>query len=361
MKRIGIITLCGNNNFGNKLQNYALLTYLSKLNIDVFTIWIENPFQSNKLKSFLKMIKNKIIDLRNNSRNKSFKDFTKKYLNVYKKKIIYKNDLKRIDEKFDYFIVGSDQVWNYNLMDNYGVYLLGEVDTKKRIAYAASFGVNKLPPKLNPIYKVLLKDFKAISTREKKGKEIVEQLTSRNDVELLIDPTMLLNRIEWDELLCEPQQFKKMNNNKYILNYFLGELNDKRRKEIERIAKENKCEIINILDKNNPFYECGPREFLYLEKNAFLICTDSFHSSVFAFIYDRPFIIFEREQQGVENMNSRLYNLINTFNLKDRFFNGDKITNNNLKHDYSEAYRILEVERNKSKYFLEKALGIKNN
>ena len=123
------------------------------------------------------------------------------------------------------------------------------------------------------------------------------------------------------------------------------------------MARENNCEIINILDKNSPFYQTGPSEFLYLEKNAFLICTDSFHSSVFAILYNRPFIVFEREQKGLESMNSRIETLINKFNLKNRKFTG-KITEENLQHDYTAAYEILEKERQKSNEFLKKALDI---
>ena len=51
----------------------------------------------------------------------------------------------------------------------------------------------------------------------------------------------------------------------------------------------------HILDKNDPLYVSGPSEFLWLEKHAFLICTDSFHSSVFAILYDKPFVVFDRE------------------------------------------------------------------
>ena len=143
------------------------------------------------------------------------------------------------------------------------------------------------------------------------------------------------------------------------MNYFLGDLSEERRKEIERIAKENNCEIINIMDKNDPLYVSGPSEFLWLEKHAFLICTDSFHSSVFALLYNRPFIVFDRKQEGIENMNSRIDTLINKFNLKNRRYAG-KITEDNLKHDYTEAYEILEKEREKSRKFLEKALDIDN-
>ena len=88
--------------------------------------------------------------------------------------------------------------------------------------------------------------------------------------------------------------------------------------EIRRVAKENNCEVINILDKDSVFYECGPSEFLYLEKHAFLICTDSFHSSVFAILYNRPFIVFDREEENVGNMNSRLETLISKLELKNR-------------------------------------------
>ena len=193
-----------------------------------------------------------------------------------------------------------------------------------------------------------------ISVREDRGKEIIQELTGRTDVEVLVDPTMLLNADEWDKVAKKPRELK---NDKYILNYFLGELSEERNNEINRIAKENNCEVINILDKQSPFYQTGPSEFLYLEKNAFLICTDSFHSSVFAILYNRPFIIFDREDKEVK-MNSRIETLISKFKLVNRNYNG-KITQENLEHDYTEAYKILEKEREKSNRFLEKCLNNK--
>ena len=112
------------------------------------------------------------------------------------------------------------------------------------------------------------------------------------------------------------------------------------------------------MDINSSFYSCGPSEFLYLEKHAFLICTDSFHSCVFAILYNRPFIVFEREEENVANMNSRIETLINKFKLKNRNFTG-KITKNNLEHDYTEAFKILDIERKKSEKFIKRALDVK--
>ena len=196
-------------------------------------------------------------------------------------------------------------------------------------------------------YKERLLGIKYLSVREDTGKDIIENLTGREDIQVLVDPTMLLTSEEWNKVIKKPKQLKT---DKYILNYFLGELSDKRKQEIERIAKENNCEIINILDKNSPFYENGPSEFLYLEKNAFMICTDSFHSCVFAILFNRPFVVFDREDSHVK-MNSRLDTLLNKFNLKSKWFN-DKITKEQLQANYKEVYQILEEERKKAEKFI---------
>ncbi len=102
----------------------------------------------------------------------------------------------------------------------------------------------------------------------------------------------------------------------------------------------------------------GPEEFVYLEKNAFLICTDSFHSCVFSIIFNRPFVVFNRIGTK-KSMNSRIETLLKKFKIDNRMFTG-KITEENLRYDYTETYKILEKEREKSRKFLEKALDIEN-
>ncbi len=108
------------------------------------------------------------------------------------------------------------------------------------------------------------------------------------------------------------------------------------------------------MDKRNVFYQTGPSEFLYLEKNAFLICTDSFHSCVFAILYNTPFIVFEREDNTV-SMNSRIDTLLRKFKLEDRRFK-ECIDNEHLKCDYSIAHNLLKEERKKADRFLNKIL-----
>ena len=348
MKSIGLITIIDNNNYGNRLQNYAVQEILKKLNIDVNTVY--NTISSFKFNCWfwIKKIAKFILV-------KRYRNFFK-FSNSIKmsRKIISPNYIpKSLNNNYDYFIVGSDQVWNPNFDRLSDVDLLSFAEPNKRISFSASFGISELQKKYHEKAKKELSKFKAISVREDAGKRIIKDVVGRTDVEVLVEPTMLLTASEWDKVSKKPKMLKS---DKFILNYFLGELSDDRRKEIYRVAKENDCEVINILDKNSPFYECGPSEFLYLEKHAFLICTDSFHSSVFAILYNRPFIVFDRED-NIVSMNSRLETLLSKFKLENRKYCG-KITKNDLSCDYQESYKILDKEKEKSIKWLKKALDI---
>jgi len=135
----------------------------------------------------------------------------------------------------------------------------------------------------------------------------------------------------------------------------LGDTSEECWNEISRIAKENDCEIIDISDEDSPYYDMGPAEFLYLEKNAFLVATDSFHSAVFSILFSTPFIIFERNDKRLENMHSRIETLLKKFNMGNRIFRG-KITEDLLIANYEDAYKQLEIEKKRVENFLQKAL-----
>lgn len=358
MKKVGIITIIDNNNYGNRLQNYALQENIKKLNLNVETI-NNDPLFNNRDSLIVKIVK-KIKNIKINVKKiikrliyKRYKCFLRFNKNITITKSIF--NINKKYNQYNYIIIGSDQVWNPTF-GRFSEFDLGNFNTNaKKIAYAASFGISELPNQYEKKAEEAFKHIDNISVREDAGKRIIEGLIKVDDVQVLIDPTMMLTSDEWDKVSRKPINLKE--EKKYILNYFLGELSVNRKKEIERIARENNCEIINILDRKSPFYQTGPSEFLYLEKHAFLICTDSFHSCVFAMLYNRPFIIFDREENLI-SMNSRIDTLLSKFNLKNRKFD-TIITNENLEHDYTEAYKILDKERKKSTKFLKNALNIK--
>ena len=352
MKKVAIITLNGNDNYGNRLQNYALTKKLEKHNTRPYTIWIKESL-INQIKSIVKEIIG-IFSKELRIRNKRLRKFEKFTRDNIKNFYIKEKDIPYLNQKFDLFVFGSDQIWNPDVVRKNKLSITKFSNEINATSYAASLGVDEVNNEYSEIMKERLKyeNFKNISVREKRGKEILEHITGRNDIEVLIDPTLLLETEEWDSIIKRPKELKQ---NKYILNYFLGDLENEQKNEIEKIAKENEYEIIDILNKNCNLFDCDPGEFLYLEKNAALICTDSFHASVFAFLFNRPFIIFKRK--GQENkMYSRLENLIDTFDLKDREYNGKNITRANLEYDYTKGYEILKKEKEKSDKFFIKIL-----
>ena len=207
-KKIGIITLYGNNNFGNKLQNYALVKYLSGMNFEVSTILFkENIYLKETLKNFYKNITNNY----KYKRIKKFKKFNK-YLNL---KLLSE---KKVD-KFDFIEIGSDQVWNYTFpCFNYNQMFALSSKKERNFSYAASFGVNNVDDEHKEIITNCLNNINTISVREDRGKDIVEELIKDKNVEVLIDPTMLLTPQEWDEVAIKPEQSI---DKKYILCYSL--------------------------------------------------------------------------------------------------------------------------------------------
>ena len=337
MKKVGIITLLGLSNYGNRLQNYALSHYIESLGFDCTTIKnypeLNNPIKG--IKYILYRLYINIRGLRNKDREKKFN----------------KNNFE-----YDYYVVGSDQVWNPYFGGVNNIDLL-KFTNKSKISYAASIGVNELPIKYQNRIKKLLPRFKAISVREDEAKTIINNIID-NDIEVLIDPTMLLDRSEWDKVASNLNI-----KNKYILNIFLGK--NQNQDIINKFAKDNNYDVINLLDKNDPYYISGPQDYISLIKNAELVCTDSFHSSVFPILYDVPFIVFDRyESNPITNsknkMNSRIETLLKKFKLEDRKFNGI-LNKDSFNHNYEKAYKILEEERIKAKRFLMKALDKENN
>ncbi len=340
MNKIGILTLNGNFNFGNRLQNYALKTVIEKFGYKVETIWFIT--ESENIKRILKNIYFKVF----NKRKKiSFINFSNEFLNIkYFKNKNIANDYKKI-------VVGSDQVWNYSLKGFNEDYFLDFSPYDKNIAYAASFGIDYIPDEYKNVFKKGLKNIKHISVREEKGKEIIDDLIDDKNVQVVVDPTMLLSKEEWQAIVKKPKNFES---EKYIFVYFLGDISDEINKEINNFAEKNNCIVINVLDKENKYYNIGPQEFLFLIQNATLICTDSFHSCVFSIIFNKQFVVFERKSND-KVMYSRIETLLKKFELEEKKFNG-KILKNSLNHNYDKTNKILEKEKKRCISFLENAL-----
>ena len=341
MKKVGLFTI-QTYNYGNRLQNYASQYVLEKLNKKSKTFLMKEN-KTSLIILFIKKIKAKVDEL--------FVGDSKAKFRLFNNNIEYttdfigsKNYSVRID-KYDAIIVGSDQIWNMTfswLSKN--VFL--PFKHQKKIAFSASFGVDSIP--YDQTIADCLNDFKALSVREEAGAKIIKDLTGR-DATVLVDPTMLLTKDEWRKVSEKPRGAKEG----YILTYFLSPKCDEAKTKLEEI-KEDK-EVYELLNPNDKIAgTAGPSEFLWLFEHADLILTDSFHACVFSFLFNKPFIVYDRNwNEG--NMNSRLETLLSKFSLERKYANSG-LPNDIWEHDYTEGYKQLEIERKKAIDFLKKAL-----
>ena len=360
-------------NYGNRLQNYAVQEILKSIGYTVETIVntqrSSNKNTSNKLKnlsklrnknvrSILKAIKRRLfliinkkkISSLNSEKYRKFKDFSNKYINETDFIISDNNIPKYINDDYDFFIVGSDQVWNPHYRKGSSIDFLTFAQKEKRISFSASFGVSQIPDVFKEDYSKWLCDFKAISVRENAGFDIVKNLTGK-EAEVLLDPTLLIQKENWINISKES---KKKPSKRYILTYFLGHKKDTISKKIIEIANRKDLEIVNLASiKDDKFYTCDPAEFLDFIKSAEIFFTDSFHGVVFSILFSKPFIVLKRGE-----MNSRIDTLLNKFDLVDRKWENIRFDEDIFKIDFSHVELILENERQKAINYLQNALTI---
>lgn len=354
-KKIAVLSIYDLDNFGNRLQSVAVYKLLKKVNCEPEIVEIDKigkkELISRLLKKTLRFSKINFESVRLplfRKFNKNIKNSKYKIQWFLGKEVVDKG----MDDAYDFFIVGSDQVWNPEFAGD-GFYFLDFVkENKKKIAFSASVGVTDISKNYEDKMRLNLKKFNAVSVREQQANDLITSLTGRDDIVTLVDPTMMIDPSEWSKLTNIPPMY---NGEKFILNYFLGNQSPERRKIIEDYAKKVGYKVINILEKDDPFYASGPAEFLWLEKNAELICTDSFHSSVFGILFNTPFLVFDREDAS-KNMSSRLDNLLRIFDLNDRKFVGKELADSYLNIDYSGAHEKLLSEKKRGLDFLINAI-----
>lgn len=351
--RVGIISQFSSENIGNKLQNYALQQTILEYADSVVTIK-NKPMAKNAseyLRWFTFAAESVFInELLGKYRKSEVLRFHRKYIRDTGKSYVlnkHYSSLRKRDHCHLY-CAGSDQVWKPNSGRAGVLHYLGFAPYDATFSYAASFGVDRIPDEYVEDVRRGLQHIKFISVREDAGKRIVEELTGRTDVQVLVDPTMLLTTQEWDRVATIP---KYRVPEKYILTYFLGSVSQERRNAIEEKAAQMDCQIVELMDKNSPYYVTGPGEFVYLIKRAALVCTDSFHGSVFSFLYGRPLAIFDREGSA-EDMSSRIRTLSDKFHLESCLVTDNRIPDM-WEADYSAGYGVLAEEREKSKAFLD--------
>jgi len=270
------------------------------------------------------------------------------------------SDLERLNDQFDAFVCGSDQIWS-PLVFNPKYYLDFVHDPAKKIAYAPSIGVEEIEDRyIKTEITKLLKEFGSLSIREEAGQKLIKALTGR-DSSVVLDPTLLLTSQHWEEQFDLKQQHSEK---PYLLVYMLGN-NPEHWKAASETAAYLGLELRVIPVYKNDLYRegcltepVGPQEFLQLIHDASYVCTDSFHGIIFSLQFHRPFTAFSRFQKSdAKNQNSRILHLLNAVDMYSRL-----MTRNNWKDiagktpDFVHADHELNIMRSKSVHYLTTAL-----
>lgn len=367
--KIGIATIVDYKNYGNRLQNYALQEVIKSLGYEVETIvnkkytpednrstltrYIERVKElgiKGNISRVSEKLKGEPKEKLLNEKKRRFREFSKQHINETSFTVEPQSVPEELKDQYDYFVTGSDQVWNPNYRNCSSFDFLAFAPADKRVAYAPSFGVSTIPDKFKADYTNWLTEFASLSVREDAGAQLIESLTGRK-APVLVDPTLLLSRMDWLKLA---KKSDKKPDIPYLLTYYLGQLADDKQKMIQDIAQEKNLKIINLADYKDPaYYTLAPDEFLDMINDASIFFTDSFHGAVFSILLEKPFVVFNRVSKG-PSMNSRIDTLLSKFELSDRKF--ENITHSQLFDiNFTHVPSILEHERNKSLTYLKQA------
>lgn len=350
--KIGIVTLFGNYNYGNRLQNYAVQEIIKEFGFSAETI----VFIIDAKKELYRKLKRCWLGLKGAPETKRYKKFSKFNREMIPIRYVYaKNGIvnNRLRNQYYCFFVGSDQVWNPEIRQKErSIFFLSFARKNQRICISPSIGVSSIPSRFRDIYYNGLRGFNYLSCREEEGKKEIERISEMKCVRL-IDPTMVLTAEKWKNFA----KIKRLSiKNRYIFCLFLGIFNQKLKSNIEEYAQNNGLVFCDISSPKDDFYSIDPRQLVLLLDNAEMIFTDSFHITAFSINLNRPFWVFDRISSEVNlKINSRIKTLVSLFGLQDRYIKEFEFSIDE-KCDFSYANKQLKIEREKFKKYIELCL-----
>ncbi|WP_323931226.1 polysaccharide pyruvyl transferase family protein [Aeromonas caviae] len=335
--KIAILTQPLHNNYGGLLQAFALQHYLKAQGHDVLTV----DFSSDPTPRFfgIKTVVGNILRkyvLRRQIKSilpitAEQKRVIGQHTNCFTAEHIRTTQMIHSVEEFAYikqyqfdaYVVGSDQVWRpaYSPgMSAFFLSFLGENDTAKRIAYAASFGVDhcdEFSSEQLVEYGKLLKRFDAVGVREDSAVELCHK-NFGVDAQHVIDPTLLLDK----EVYCKlVEQDRIPRNNGNMMVYVLDKAPEKQ-EIIQLVANERGLMPFTVMPGDSGVYP-PVTQWLRGFMDAEYVVTDSFHGVAFSIIFNKPFIAIGNRDRGL----ARFTSILKLFGLESRLvFSKDDVS-----------------------------------
>lgn len=311
--RIAIVTQPLISNYGGLLQNWALQTILrcEYPSADVITFDQVESLAPQYLR-IASAMKRYLIGRKQTSYRTKFDEFREQHIKATAKAHSMK-DFVRLDRKYapDVYIVGSDQVWRPSMVYNLDANFLSFAKSAKKIAYAASFGIDtwEFTPRQTSRCRDLIKQFTAISVRERDGIKLCADYLNCEATHVL-DPTLLLEASDYNSLFPKSE----VSAYKYVFTYILDTDSNKRAIIKEIVGKRPERNAAHDMNGLMPQARPSVEEWLSLIRDSELVICDSFHGAAFSIIFNKQFYILANPHRG----NSRLISLLSLFGLEDR-------------------------------------------
>lgn len=356
------------NNFGAVLQAYALNYYLNSLGYDAETIDFRTPRVETSYNYYARvrrpsdLIRNFQcwVYLRKTKLRKiRMLSFAQNQIKLSKNTYYTNDELTKADLDYDFYICGSDQIWN-TFCDNYDDAFLLTFAREKgvRLSYAASLGMSSVHPNLVQKFRTELSGFSALSVREKNAVDLISSISGKEAVQVL-DPVFLLTKKQWEQVMRDDKKPTKP----YILFYSVHGGSLAMRTHVKALSKKYHLPVVvvyknlrEMLYPNIKRYDAGPAEFVSLISGAEFVFTNSFHGCALSILFKKKFQVFVdgTPEQGTS---SRIYSLMGTFGLADRivFGEGDpELMGKDI--DWNDVESKLTPMIDSSKAFLDEAL-----
>ena len=357
--RIGIVTQPLEMNYGGILQNWALQQALKRLGHEPITIDAYQRFSTphyvyNWVRARCKRLMGKKANLplryHGAMRSKQTSQFIEKQIVKTHVMWDYKPNVVR-RYRLDAIVVGSDQVWRYGYNKSYieDVFLrfAEGKNLKRRVAYAASFGVDKwnYPQEKTTVCSQLAQQMDHISVREKTGIALCRDNLGV-EAQCVLDPTLLLDAQDYQEIIDPDLDHTEP----YLAVYCL---------DITRAKKDFFNQLAEARGLKVRYYSAGWKAELTVEQwlamlsNASMVVTDSFHGTVFSILFGREFYTMCNFRRG----NTRISGLLEQLGLERRMLSDtEPVLPDDCEIDWEDVYSRLEVKRKESIEFLENAL-----
>lgn len=329
--KIGLLTVPFNNNYGGYLQAFALMVVLKRMGHEPTLIMRRHNKRKMDWKTFVKyfikgvyhsfvyaklcpLIYNVERDYKYLGANMHL--FVDKWIEPQTPYLYSTDELQKFCKgRFEAYVVGSDQVWRAIYVPSIENYFLDfAVDWNvRRIAYAASFGIEKpeYTQEEKDICRQLVPLFDSISFRELNGKKIFKEFGwSDSNYQLVLDPTMLLKACDYEAFLP-----KLDNEGRSHIFYYVLDKTPEVSKILDVIHKMLKIPLYGISNIQRGYKPLPSIEaWLFDIQRAKFVVTDSFHGMVFSIIFHKPFVVLVNGKRGAE----RFLNLLTLLNLDER-------------------------------------------